>query len=178
MNEQHANPAVYIGGGQPGRGLVRSRLHNFGLTMVVMGASFILYYLGLFGTVDGPLTPSNMGAALSGIGVTQRHVILMLLSFLIFALSWNWIFNLTSLLTGTRMTCKANAKDNVDDCCGEPVKRIRRTSKRSGKTVVEYVCSHGHRRPDAHFHPIKKGVVSHTVWVGCLAFALITLFCA
>jgi hypothetical protein len=40
MSEQHVNAEIYTGTGQPGRGFVRSRLHNFGLTMVVMGASF------------------------------------------------------------------------------------------------------------------------------------------
>ena len=54
------------------------------------GRQFFLYYLGCFGTVDGPLTPAKMGAALAGLGVTRRHVILLLLSILIGAISWNW----------------------------------------------------------------------------------------
>jgi hypothetical protein len=176
MSEQHMDSGNYTGNGQPGRGLVRSRLHNFGLTMVVMGASFILYYLGLFGTVDGPLTPANMGNALSGLGVTQRHVIMVLLSILIIALSWNWVFNLTSALTGARMTCKALEKDG-NSLCGEPVKRARHISKRSGEKVVQYVCPHGHRRSEAHFHPVKKGPVSNTVWMACLGFLFIAIFC-
>jgi hypothetical protein len=176
MSEQHVNAEIYTGTGQPGRGFVRSRLHNFGLTMVVMGASFFLYYLGLFGTVDGPLTPANMGTALSGMGVTRYHVIMVLLSVLIFAISWNWVFNLTSALIGSRMTCKA-ADKNGDGFCGAPVKRTRHISKRTGQTVVEYVCPSGHRRSEAHFHPIKKGSVSNTVWMACLAFVLIAAFC-
>lgn len=178
MSEQHMNARIYTGTGQSGRGFVRSRLHNFGLTMVVMGASFILYYLGLFGTVDGPLTPANMGTALAGLGVTQRHVIMVLLSILIFALSWNWVFNLTSAFIGARMTCKATQKGVDGGLCGAPVKRTRHVSKRTGQTVVEYVCPNGHRRSEAHFHPIKKGSVSNTVWMACLAFVLITAFCA
>ena len=172
MNEQQMNPGTYAGNGQP-----RSRLYHFGLTMVVMGASFILYYLGLFGTVDGPLTPANMGAALSGLGVTQRHVIMVLLSVLIFALSWNWVFNLTSALIGARMTCKATQKGDDDELCGAPVKRTRHASKRTGQTVVEYVCPNGHRRSEAHFHPIKKGSISNTACLACLAFVLIAVFC-
>lgn len=175
MSEQQINPAMVTGNDQQRRGLVSNRLHNFGLTMVVMGASFILYYLGLFGTVDGPLTPGNMGAALSGLGVTQRHVIMVLLSILIFALCWNWVYNLTSVLMGTRMTCKATDKDG-DATCGAPVKRTRHLSKRTGHAVVEYVCASGHRRSEAHFHPIKKGSVSNTVWIACLAFVFIALF--
>jgi hypothetical protein len=158
-------------------GPARNRMHSFGLTLIVMGASFLLYYLGVFGTVDGPLTPEKMGAALSGLGVTRRHVIVMLLSILIAATSWNWIYNLTSLIVGSRLTCKAREK-GVNRWCGEPVRRVRRRSDRSGRAVVEYVCPCGHRRAEAHFHPVKKGVVSHTIWVGCLAFVLIALFCA
>ena len=172
MNEQHIDPGMYTGNAQP-----RNRLYNFGLTMVVMGASFVLYYLGLFGTVDGPLTPANMGAALSGLGVTQRHVIMVLLAILIGALSWNWIFNLTSAFIGARMTCKAMGKDG-DGVCGAAVKRTRHVSKRSGgQTVVEYVCTHGHRRTEAHFHPVKKGPISNTACLACLAFVLIAVFC-
>ncbi|MGA6924324.1 MAG: hypothetical protein WBY88_01515 [Desulfosarcina sp.] len=173
---QHMTPTIPTGHGQPRGSFGRSRLYHFGLTMVVMGASFILYYLGLFGTVDGPLSPDNVGAFLSGLGVTRHHVIMMLLSILIFALSWNWVFNLTSAIVGARMTCKAGLKE-VDGVCGAPVKRTRRTSKRSRQTVVEYVCPHGHRRSDAHFHPVKKGTISNTVWVACLAFVLISVLC-
>jgi hypothetical protein len=176
MRDQQMNPGIYTENGPSGRGFARSRLHNFGLTMVVMGASFFLYYLGLFGTVDGPLTPANMGTVLSGMGVTRQHVIVVLLSILIFAISWNWVFNLTSALIGARMTCKA-ADTCGDGFCGAPVKRVRHISKRTGQTVVEYVCPSGHRRSEAHFHPIKKGSVSNTVWMACLAFVLIAAFC-
>ncbi len=177
MSQQNMNPAMATGNGQPRGGFVNSRLHNFGLTMVVMGVSFILYYLGLFGTVEGPLTPGNMGATLSGLGVTQRHVIVVLLSILIFALCWNWVFNLTSALVGARMTCKAMQKDG-SALCGATVKRTRHISKRSSQKVVEYVCPHGHRRPEAHFHPVKKGAISNFAWMACLVFVLITVFCA
>lgn len=175
MREPCSPTTTDTGLGQPRKGFARSRLYNFGLTMVVMGASFILYYLGLFGTVDGPLTPANMGATLSGMGVTQRHVILMLLSFLIGAVSWNWIFNLTSAMIGARMTCTATAKDG-SALCGLPVKRIRRVSRRSGRELITYACEAGHRRSEAHFHPLKKGAVSNTVWMACLAFVIIA-FC-
>ena len=176
MSETTMHSSIDTPIGPPRRGFVRNRLHNFGLTMVVMGASFILYYLGLFGTVDGPLSPENMGATLSTLGVTQRHVILVLLSILIGAISWNWVFNLTSLVIGNRLTCLAGGK-GTDGVCGAPVKRTRHVSKRTGQTVVDYVCPHGHRRASAHFHPVKKGSVSNTVWVACLAFLLIAVFC-
>jgi len=170
----HPTP-IQGGPGQPRQGFARNRLHNFGLTMVVMGVSFVLYYLGLFGTVEGPLTPANMGASLSSLGVTQRHMMVLLLSLLIGAVSWNWVYNLTSLAVGSRMTCMGRAKDEMG-CCGAPVQRTRYVSKRTGRTVVEYVCPCGHRRPDAHFHPIKKGTASNTVWIACLVFVLIAFF--
>lgn len=177
MSEQNMNPVMFTGNDPSQRGFGRNRLHSFGLTMIVMGISFGLYYLGLFGTVEGPLTPANVGATLSGLGVTQRHVIMVLISILIFAVSWNWIFNLSSALAGARTTCKAMEKGDDNGFCGAPVKRTRRESKRTGKRVVEYVCPCGHRRADAHFHPVKKGSVGNTVWMACLAFVLIAVFC-
>lgn len=176
MNNATQKPTEDMADWRLQAGPARNRMHSFGLTMIVMGASFMLYYLGVFGTVDGPLTPEKMGAALSGLGVNRRHVIVVLLSILTAAISWNWIFNLTSLIAGSRLTCTAKKK-SANRCCGESVKRLRRRSDRSNRTVVEYVCPCGHRRTEAHFHPVKKGVVSHTVWVGCLAFVLIALFC-
>jgi hypothetical protein len=175
MNAEQINPTMSRPIHPPRHGFARSRLYNFGLTMVVMGASFVLYYMGLFGTVDGPLTPANMGATLSGLGVTQRHVIIMLLSLLIGAVSWNWIFNLTSAMIGARMTCTATGKDG-NECCGLPAKRIRLVSRRSGREVITYVCEDGHRRSEAHFHPLRKGAMSNTVWMACLAFVIIA-FC-
>ncbi|BBO84067.1 hypothetical protein DSCO28_46330 [Desulfosarcina ovata subsp. sediminis] len=176
MNQAYNDPAIPHAHGQSRSGLPQNRLRSFGLTMIVMGASFMLYYLGLFGSVEGPLTPDKIGMALSTWGVTQRHVIITLLSVLIGALSWNWIFNLTSLAIGSRLTCTASGKGTTD-VCGGSVKRIRRVSKRSGKTVVEYVCAHGHRQSSAHFHPLKKGAVSYTVCLACGSFVLIALFC-
>lgn len=175
MSEHCSNPTLPAGSQYPRQGFVRNRLQYFGLTMVIMGASFILYYLGLFGTVEGPLTPANMGTALSEVGITQRHVIVVLLSLLVAAVSWNWVFNLTSLAMGHRMTCKASPK-SAADFCGAPVKRSHFVSKRTGRKIVEYVCPCGHRRTEAHFHPVKKGTVSNTAWVACLIFVAIALF--
>jgi hypothetical protein len=175
MSEHCSTPTLPAASQYPPQGFVRNRLQYFGLTMVVMGASFILYYLGLFGTVEGPLTPANMGATLSEMGVTQRHVIVVLLSLLVAAVIWNWVFNLTSLAMGHRMTCKALPK-GADSHCGAPVKRTRYISKRTGRTVVNFVCPCGHRRTEAHFHPVKKGTAGNTVWVACLILVIIALF--
>ena len=177
MNATQTEKTMFMpAGSRPQRGFLRSRLANFGLTMIIMGASFALYYLGLFGTVDGPLAPERMGTFLAEMGVTQRHVIVLLLTVLIAALTWNWIYNLASLMTGRRMTCNAVDK-NTGEVCGAVVERRKHTGKRSGQTVVEYRCPHGHLRPEAHFHPVRKGTVSNTIWVGCAIFTLIAFFC-
>lgn len=176
MSQPYIDPTIIDTHGQFQNRTAQNRLHRFGLTMIVMGASFMLYYLGLFGSVDGPLAPEKMGITLSVWGVTRHHVIIVLLSILIGALSWNWVFNLTSLVTGSRLTCTTGGKGTAD-VCGGAVKRTRRASRRTGKAVVEYVCIHGHRRASAHFHPVKKGAVGHTIWLACLAFLLIAVFC-
>lgn len=158
-----------------GRSFLQQRLIRLCVSILVMVLCFPLYYLGFFGTVDGPLHPSRVGDSLAGLGVTQTHCLMFFLSVLIIAISWNWIFNRVSLWTGARLTCK-RAIDDDGTLCGEAVQRHRGVSKRSGQPVVQYVCCHGHKRPDAHFHPVAKGTISHTLWVLSLCFSLIVLF--
>lgn len=74
-------------------GYFRNRLQNFGLTMVVMGISFGLYYLGFFGGVPGPLSPGHIGDVLAGMGISDRHLLILCLSLTAVALTWNWIYN-------------------------------------------------------------------------------------
>ena len=177
MDATHANHTMYMpAGSRPQRSFFQSRLANFGLTLIIMGASFGLYYLGLFGTVEGPLTPARMGTALADMGVTQRHVIVMLLTLLIAALTWNWIYNLASLMAGHRLTCNAVDKETGEPC-GAVVERRKHQAKRGGHNVVTYRCPHGHLRPEAHFHPVRKGTLSNTIWIGCAIFTLIAIFC-
>jgi len=109
---------------------IRKRTQHFGLSMVVMGISFFLYYLGLFGNVDGPLAPGKIGESLAGMGVEKTHMLMFFLSFFIIAMTWNHIFNLVTYITGS----------GVD--------------------------------------PVKKGVVSHTVWVVALVFCAIIMYCS
>jgi hypothetical protein len=152
---------------------LRRRTRSMGVTMMVMGASFALYYLGFFGGVDGPLQPERIGMALAGRGMTRRHVLGMLLSFLVMAGTWNWLVNLAAMMTGDRMHCTGPGPDGT---CGVAVRRERRTSRRSDRPITTYLCPHGHRRPDAHFHPVQKGPVSHCLWVTALVFSLVTVF--
>lgn len=153
---------------------VQKRLFRMFLSMLVMILCFPLYYLGLFGSVEGPLNPARIGASLAGMGVTKTHSLVFFLSFLIIAVSWNWIYNMVSLLTGSRLTC--NKPDEEGKPCGARVERRKVEQKKTGQKGVQYVCAQGHKRPDAHFHPVQKGTFSHTVWVIALIFCVIVLF--
>jgi len=153
---------------------LRQRLTNFGLTMIVMGVCFPLYYLGFFGSVDGPLNPSQLGERLAAVGVSKAYMLVFSLSLFIITASWNWIYNLISFFMGWRLTCKKTTDDGAP--CGTPVKRKKFTHKRNGVLVVGYLCEKGHKRPDAHFHPVKKGIPSHSLWVVTLVFCIV-VFC-
>jgi len=156
------------------RTFIQKRLIRLCLSMLVMILCLPFYYLGLFGTVDGPLNPGRFGDALAGMGVTKTHSLVFFLSFLIIAVSWNWVYNLVSLLIGSRLTC--NKPDEEGKPCGAPVERRKVEHKKTGQRVPQYVCAKGHKRPEAHFHPVKKGTISHTVWVIALIFCVIVLF--
>lgn len=111
-------------------GYIRERMKSMGWSMVVMGGSFFLYYLGLFGNVEGPLAPGKIGESLSDMGIEKIHMLMFFLSFFIIAMTWNHIFNLVTYMTGSRVA------------------------------------------------PVKKGVISHTIWVVALAFCAIIIYCS
>ena len=148
------------------RTFIQQRLIRSSLSMLVMILCLPLYYAGFFGNVEGPLNPDRIGDALAGFGATRTHVLVLLLSFLIIAASWNWIYNLVCLGIGRRLTCR-HPSDDTGTVCGAAVKR--------GRTGVQYVCESGHTRRDAHFHPVRKGTVSHTLWVISLCFCIIVV---
>lgn len=68
-------------------------MRNFGLTMVVMGISFGLYYLGLFGGVEGPLQPEHIGDKLAAMGFSGCHLLCLFLLLTVVAATWNWLYN-------------------------------------------------------------------------------------
>jgi hypothetical protein len=154
-----------------GLSFIHKRLIRMSLSTLVMILCFPLYYLGLFGSVEGPLNPARIGDSLAGMGVTKTHSLVFFLSFLIIAVSWNWIYNIASLLVGSRLTC--NKKDEEEKPCGARVDRRKVEQKKTGQKVTQYVCANGHKRPDAHFHPVRKGMVSHTVWLVALTFCVV-----
>jgi len=157
-----------------GRNFIQKRLIRFCLSMLVMVLCFPLYYLGLFGSVDGPLNPWRIGDSLAGMGVTKTHSMVFFLSFLVIAVAWNWIYTLVSYLAGLRLTC--NKADDAGNVCGARVERRKVVHKKTGLRVPQYVCSDGHKRPESHFHPVRKGTFSHTLWVTALAFCVIVFF--
>lgn len=156
------------------RTFLQKRMIRFCVSMIVMILCVPLYYAGFFGTVDGPLHPSRIGDSLAGMGVTRTHSALFFLSLVIIAVAWNWIFNLVSYLGGARLTC--NKMDEEGTPCGARVERRKVVQKKTGQSVHQYVCQKGHKRPDANFHPVQKGTISHTVWVIAAAFCVIVLF--
>jgi len=156
------------------RTFIQKRLIRFCLSMLVMVLCFPLYYLGLFGGVEGPLNPARIGESLAGMGVTRTYSAVFFITLLIIAVSWNWIFNLVSYLAGARLTC--NKLDDEGKPCGARAERRKAVHKKTGERVSQYVCSEGHKRPEAHFHPVQKGTFSHTLWVMASIFCVIVLF--
>ena len=154
---------------------LRQRLTRFGLSMIVMGICFPLYYLGLFGTVEGPLNPAQLGAKLAGMGVSKTHMLVFFLSFMIIAVTWSWIYNRASLLMGLRLTC-IKTLNHEGTVCGAPVTKNKVVHKKTGTVIPQYVCTHGHKRPEAHFHPVKKGIFSHTLCAISLLFCVIIVY--
>lgn len=150
----------------------RQRLFNFGITMMVMGVSFLLYYLGFFGNVEGPLQPEKLGAALGDMGVSRSYLVLFLLFLAVIAITWNWMYNLISMLSGTRMTCTKKI-GNMDKVCGASVTRQKIQEKGAGRHV--YACAKGHKCRDALFNPLKKGTTGHIVWATLLLFCVIIM---
>lgn len=142
--------------------------------MTVIGVCFFLYYLGFFGGAAGPLNPSRIGERLARLGATAEHVLIFFIGLAILAVSWNWICNLVFYLCGQRLTCSRT--ESGGGCCQAPVKRIKSCSKKDGTTARRYACAMGHTRAEAHFHPLRKGTIGHTLWVIAVIFAIIVYY--
>jgi len=153
---------------------VRQRLFKFGVTMMVMGGSFFLYFLGLFGNVEGPLEPVKLGNFLAGLGVSQMHIIVMFLLIMIVSITWNHVLNLINLLIGARMTCICSDTDGRQ--CNASVRRVKAVDPKTGIRIVRYLCEYGHKSNEAHFNSIKKGMVSHSIWLVSLIFSGIVFY--
>lgn len=143
---------------------LQRRLSYFGLNLIVMAVSFMLYYMGFFGRVEGPLSPHNIGKSIASLGITSNGVQAIVCILFLIALTWNWIFNLLAHLVGQRLTC-SHAKGKK--LCGELVQRSRAPE---GHWV--YTCPHGHCRKEAHFHPLRKGTFANSVLMVTLAICV------
>lgn len=148
------------------KGFVQNRMQNFGWTMIVMGASFGLYYLGLFGGVEGPLRPDRLGDRLAATGFSNQHLLMVLLGLMGIAIVWNWIYNGLCRLLGWRLTCACRA-ETADGFCAAPTRR---------ESNGQYVCADGHTRPDARFHPVIKGTVAHFMWMMFAIFSAMVYY--
>jgi len=102
--------------------------------------------------------------------VTQTHALGFFILFTLLAMTWNHIFNLIASMTGSRLFCQG--KTHEGHICGAPTQKTIPPKKKKG---VWYTCTQGHTCQGAGFHPFKKGVVSHTVWVASLLFIVILL---
>ena len=174
MNTLESNSPADSGKPRGTQKLLRQRLNRFGLSIIVMGICFPLYYLGFFGTVEGPLNPANLGMILNNIGVSKCHMFVFFLFLTIIAATWNWLYNFINLLIGLRFTC-SKTNDNGTPC-NAPVTRKKIINKKTGTAAPQYVCTNGHKRPEAHFHPVKKGAFSHTLWIISLIFCIIIFY--
>lgn len=157
--ENNSHSAQYPAGA-PRRGFIQTRLQNFGLTMIVMGASFILYYLGLFGGVEGPLTPARMGERLAATGFNNRHLLILMMSCTAVALSWNWMYNGICRLFGRRMVCTCRSANG--EVCGAPARH---------KAGGVFVCSTGHQPATVRYQAVRKGTLAHFIWMMFAVFS-------
>lgn len=151
--------------------LIRYRLVRFGLTVVVLAACSILYYLGFFGTYDGPLHPQNIGRSLSSHGINRDHVAWFFITLFFVLLTWNWFLNAFCLLSGKRLTCVAVNKKGHQ--CGARVCRQKKVNSKGNESTF-FVCESGHVFSIAHFQPIKKGPWNYCI---CIAMAMISGMC-
>jgi len=150
---------------------IRYRLRGFGISMIVLAGCLMLYYLGFFGTYEGPLNPQNLGHVLDNRGISKSHIAYLFIGLFILLLTWNWVFNLVSLLTDNRRYCLEVDEENR--CCGAKVSKDA-IFNASGEKVTRYKCRNGHISARARFEPVRKGPWGYCL---CLALALISGMC-
>ena len=98
----------------------RYQLKKFGYNMVALALSIALYYLGFFGTVEGPLNPSILGQHLKSFGFARYHLFFSLFILFVISLTWNWIYNLVIKLY---FHPKYTKKNKIKKAVPEPVKK-------------------------------------------------------
>ena len=166
LNDQpELRPGARISGGY-----AQSRLRNFGATMAVMGASFALYYMGLFGGVSGPLQPAFLGDWLAGLGFRSHHVLGLFLALTLISMVWNWVYNALNRMFHWRLRCTAITNDS-GGYCTEPI--VKRTGKEADR---QYICRAGHAGIRAEVPVLRKGTLGHFLWMMFLIFSVIVYY--
>jgi hypothetical protein len=151
-------------------GFIQKRLQNFGLSMVVMGASFTLYYLGFFGGVSGPLAPERIGDKLAALGFSNRHLLFIFLLLTAIAISWNWLYNAMNRMLGRHFICTYR-EDGRSFSCNKPIRK-RKFDQGTGL----YICRDGHTCSEIRTNIVRKGTLSHFFWMMWLIFSGIVFY--
>lgn len=100
----------------------RYQLKKFGYNMVALALSIGLYYLGFFGTVEGPLNPSAIGQYLRSFGFSRYHLLFVLFVLFVISLTWNLIYNTSIKIILSLKYTK-----------GEKIKKTTRETVKKGK---------------------------------------------
>lgn len=165
-------PKNISGSNQPltGDEMGRRQLKKFGVNMSILGASIGLYYLGFFGSIDGPLHPTRIGEKLNSLGFTQMHLLITCIALFAVTVCWNWIYNLISRWTGRRFTCLH--KNDSGEICGAAAKRHKNHDQKTDANNCIFVCDKGHQNVHAQFLPVKKNKWGYT-----LCASMLTVVC-
>ncbi len=150
--------------------LANRQLKNFGISMLVMGLSIGLYYLGFFGSLDGPLHPARIGEKLNRLGFTQIHLLITFIVLFAVTVVWNWVYNLVNQWTGRRFICLH--KDSAGNTCGAAAKIQKHHDQKPDADNRLFLCAKGHANTTAQFRPVKKGK-----WAYSLCACVLTIVC-
>ena len=158
-----------------GEELASRQLKKFGISMLVLAVSIGLYYLGFFGSVDGPLHPARIGEKLSRLGVTRIHLLITFIALFAVTLVWNWIYNLINRWMGKRFICLY--KDKSGKTCGAAAKLQKAHGQKANAANRLFLCEKGHTDTNAQFLPVKKGKWDYTLCAAMLTVVCGIMFC-
>lgn len=147
----------------------RQWVRRCSIQILVMVICFALYYLGLFGGVEGPLSGASLADLLVRLHVSGRDILFFFLGLTVLCLTWNWGYNLFCFVFGRRLTCNQPGKEGSGGRCGAPTLRRKGRDSRSGRTAYRFHCRAGHVRETADFRPLEKGIWGNMLWLFLLA---------
>lgn len=153
-----------------GEELANRQLKKFGISMSVMAASIGLYYLGFFGSFDGPLHPTRVGEKLSRLGFTAIHLLVIFIILFAASVTWNWIYNLFNRWTGRRHCCLR--KNDSGEICGAATAMQKIQAQPAGANNRLFLCEKGHKNTHARYIPVKKDK-----WGYSLCAVMLVLVC-